>query len=391
MVHAQYTNVGGEESIFDSESALLEQHGHRVTRHTVENSTFFELTALRGAAKAIWNREEYWALRKLIQQVRPDVVHFHNTFPSISPAGYYAANAEGIPVVQSLHNFRSFCVNTFCYRDGAPCEDCLGKWVPWPGVVHSCHQRGRGVSTTVAAMTGVHRLARTWHRKVQVFINAATQFSRRKLVAGGIPARKIVTKPNFLHPDPGIRHGGGGYALFVGRLSPEKGISTLLDTWARLPPSLPLKILGNGPMANDVAQRTAKIPHVEYLGRRPLPEVVETMGQADALLFPSQWYEGMPRTIIESLAVGTPIIASNLGGMPEMVRDGETGLLFQPGNSEALADQVRQFMASDFDRSRFRENARRDFEAKYTAEQNVRQLEQIYQRARIDFGLEPVT
>jgi glycosyltransferase involved in cell wall biosynthesis len=390
MVHAQYTSIGGEESVFDSEANLLERNGHKVTRHIVQNSSFFDLSEFRGAAKTIWNQDEYRHLRQLIHSSEPDVVHFHNTFPSISPSGYFAAHTEGVPVVQSLHNFRTFCVNAICFRDNAPCEDCLTKKVPWPGVLHRCHPRGLGVSASVATMIGVHRVAKTWNRKVNVFINVATQFSRSKLIAGGIPENKIVSKPNFLDFDPGFRGGGGGFALFVGRLSAEKGITTLLEAWERVSPSIPLKILGRGPLETEVTQKAATLPNVDYIGHRPLSDVVETMGEAAVLLFPSQWYEGMPRTIIESLAVGTPIIASDLGGMPEMVRDGETGLLFPPGDSDALANRVHTFMATDFDHQKFRQNARHEFEMTYTAEQNLRQLEQIYQRARADFGLDPV-
>jgi glycosyltransferase involved in cell wall biosynthesis len=381
MVHAEYVNPGGEESIFDSEAALLERHGHRVTRHRVMNRTFLDMNSLRGAAKTIWNQEEYRQLRDLIQQVSPDIVHFHNTFPAISPSGYYAAKAEGLPVVQSLHNFRMFCLNTFCFRDGSPCEDCLGRRIPWPGVHHNCHPRGRGVSASVATMLTVHRLARTWHRMVDVFINAATQFSKQKLIAGGVPAGKIITKPNFLDPDPGMQQGGGGYALFVGRMSAEKGIDTLLKAWEQIPEDISLRIMGGGPMSENVVEGAREVPNVEYLGRRPLDEVVEQMGRADVLIFPSQWYEGMPRTIIESFAVGTPIIATEIGGLPEMIEHGHNGLTFPSGDSTALAERVRLFFSPEIDRDSMRQRARQTFEGRYTAEDNYRQLTTIYQRA----------
>lgn len=345
------------------------------------NSSLADLNPVTGAAKTIWNRSEQRRIRELVRETHPDVAHFHNTFPSISPAGYYAVKAEGVPVVQSLHNYRFFCINSFCFRDGAPCEDCRGKFFPYPGIVHSCHPRGRAVSTSVATMLSFHRMLRTWQRMVDVYINAATNFARDRLTEGGVPAEKIVTKPNFLDPDPGFREGGGGYALFVGRISPEKGIETLLRAWEHVPEHISLRILGDGPLAPAVQAAAESRPNIEWLGRRPLEDVIEAMGNAKALIFPSEWYEGMPRTIIESLAVGTPLIISDMGGLPEMVTHGCSGLIFPSGNVEALAERVTEFFSPATDHAAFRSGARQDFERRFTADENYRQLTAIYERA----------
>ena len=381
MVHARYTQTGGEESIFESEATLLEEHGHVVYRYSVLNSAFSDINPVVGAAKTVWNHREFRLIRTFIKEHQPNVVHFHNTFPAISPSGYYAAKAERVPIVQSLHNYRLFCVNAFCFRDGAPCIDCMNRFVSWPGIVHSCHPRGRAVSASVAALQSVHRLAGTWHRMVDVYIVAATQFATEILIASGIPSEKAITKPNFLDPDPGFHLGGGGYALFVGRISAEKGIETLLRAWEQLPDDIPLRIIGDGPLADLVRSADRERSNVEWLGRRPLSEVVHAMGNAEALVFPSQWFEGMPRTIIESFAVGTPVIASDVGGLPEMVTHGRTGLVFPSGDANVLASTMRDFFSPANNRAEFRGHAREAFEERYTAKVNYQQLIAAYEKA----------
>src|SRR5581483_9761958 len=194
------------------------------------------------AARTVWSRPAYRVLRELLRAHRPAVAHFHNTFPLISPAAYYACRAERVPVVQTLHNFRLLCPNALFFRDGRVCEDCLGKAVPWPGVAHKCYRGSRSASAAVCTMLTVHRALGTWHTAVDRFI-ALTDASRRKFVAGGLPADKIAVKANFVDPDPGPGTGAGGYGVFVGRLSAEKGVGTLLKAWQQLGRDVPLKIV----------------------------------------------------------------------------------------------------------------------------------------------------
>lgn len=248
LIHNYYQQPGGEDQVFASEAALLEAHSHCVVRYTVHNDRVAEMSPLPLVQATLWNKTVHRELRTLICKERPQVVHFHNTFPLISPAAYYAAKAEGVPVVQTLHNYRLLCPSQggILLRNGEVCEDCLGKFWPWPGIVHSCYRDSKAATTVHAIMLSLHRALQTWTTMVDVYI-ALTEFARQKFIQGGLPSEKIVVKPNFVYPDPSPGEGQGGYALFVGRLTPEKGIDTLLAAWERLHTKIPLKIVGMVP------------------------------------------------------------------------------------------------------------------------------------------------
>jgi glycosyltransferase involved in cell wall biosynthesis len=308
------------------------------------------------------------------------VAHFHNTFPLVSPAGYYAAKAEGVPVVQTLHNYRLLCPNALFFRDGRVCEDCMSKVIPWPGVVHKCYRGSRAASGLVTAMLTTHRVLRTWTEMVDAYV-ALTEFARRKFVEGGLPAEKMVVKPNFVYPDPGPGEGRGGYALFVGRLSPEKGVGTLLAAWERLDRPVPLKVVGDGPLREQVVEAPDRRPCVEYLGYRPAEEVHGLMKEASMLVCPSEWYETFGRVAAEAFATATPVIAADIGAIAELVEHGHTGLRFRPGDPEDLAAQVGWFLSHPEEHARMRREARAEFEAKYTAERNHQMMMEIYESA----------
>jgi glycosyltransferase involved in cell wall biosynthesis len=381
LIHNHYRQPGGEDTVFEAEKALLERHGHEVVTFVEDNARLEGGNPLKVAVNATWSREAQRNIRKLIEQTRPDVVHFHNTFLRISPAAYYVVKDLGLPVVQTLHNYRLICPGALLMRDGKVCEDCLRKIVPWPGVVHGCWRNSRSGTTVVAAMLTFHNILKTWENQVDVYI-ALTEFARKKFVQGGLPEEKIVVKPNFVHPDPGDGEHKGNFALFVGRLSAEKGIRTMLSAW-RLLKSVPLKIVGDGPLMSEVkAQIERERLAIEVLGRRPREEAFSLMRQASFLVFPSEWYEGFPMTIAEAFACGLAVLASRLGAMAELVEDGRTGLLFEPGNPEELAARVAWAWTHPEEMRRMGNAARQEFEEKYTAEKNYQMLMQIYERAR---------
>jgi glycosyltransferase involved in cell wall biosynthesis len=349
-------------------------------RYEVHNDQVKQVNRLTLAKDTVWNTSAYRELGALIRRERPHVVHFHNTLPLVSPAGYYAARAEGVPVIQTLHNYRLLCPVALFFRDGRVCEDCMGKAVPWPGVVHRCYRGSRTASGVIATMLTVHRALRTWTEMVDVYV-ALTEFARNKFIEGGLPAGKIVVKPNFVAPDPGRGQGGGGYALFVGRLAPEKGTGTMLAAWDRLGTRIPLKIVGDGPLRDQVVEAAARQSNVEWLGHRPVEDVQALMGKADMLIFPSQWYETFGRVAAEAFAAGTPVIAANIGAVAELVEHGRTGLKFRPGDPEDLVTQVEWALSHSTDLRSMREEVRAEFEAKYTAERNYRALMEIYEAA----------
>jgi glycosyltransferase involved in cell wall biosynthesis len=299
----------------------------------------------------------------------------------ISPAAYYAARAEGLTVVQSLRNYRLFCANAMLLRAGRVCETCLGKFAPWAGIVHGCYRQSRAGSAVVATMLGVHRAMKTWTRAVDLYFTV-TEFARKKFVEGGLPRERIAVKPNFVHPDPGPGTGRGRYAAFVGRLAPEKGLGTLLEAWPRLQGRLPLKIVGDGPLSEKVRAAAQRDPSIEWLGRRSPAELLSIVGEAVCLVVPSIWYETFGRVIAEAFAKGTPVVASQIGAMAELVNDGSTGVHFQAGNPHDLALKVRELLADPIRLARMRVAARRVYERTYTAEHNYRLLLSIYEQAQ---------
>lgn len=379
-VHNRYLTDGGEDESFKTEVRLLRDQGNLVEEYVEDNRRIDGLGAIRTAVRTIWSQETYQHVRRILRENRYDLVYVQNFFPLISPAVYYAARAEGVVVIQTLRNYRLMCVNSFFFRDGRVCEDCLGRSIPWPGLAHACYRDSRAGSAVVASMITSHRLLRTWVDKVDRYI-ALTEFSRQKFIEGGLPPEKIAVKPNFVYPDPGPGTGGGGYALYVGRLSQEKGISTLLSAWRKLDGRLPLKIVGDGPLNAYVEEAVRQMPGVTWVGRKPSSEVQILLSDATLLVFPSEWYENMPRVLIEAFASGTPVIASNLGAASVMVQHGRTGRHFRPADPEDLAAQVEWFLTHPHELAEMRQQARDEFVVRYAAEQNYRLFLEIYRAA----------
>jgi glycosyltransferase involved in cell wall biosynthesis len=376
-VHNSYQLPGGEDLVFAQEADLLRARGHEVVVYKASNDQVKGMNALVLLGKTIWNREIYDELRALMQREKPDIMHVHNTFPVISPAAYYAAEAEGVPVVQTLHNYRLLCPSATLFRDGHACEDCVGKEIPWPGVLHSCYRSSRMATAAGAAMLATHNFKKTWSKAVTAYI-ALTEFARDKFIQAGYPGEKILVKPNYLQADPGLGEGKGSYALFVGRLSPEKGISTLLEAWRQIGSELPLQIAGDGPLAPEVESATAEMEGVTWLKWLPRSEILQRMKDASVLILPSTWYEGFPMILAEAYAVGLPVIASDLGSMSSIVTHQRTGLHFEGGNAGKLAEAVRWWIGHPAETAHMRVHARLEYQAKYTADVNYAELMKIY-------------
>ena len=377
VVHNKYRERGGEDRVVELESALLARHGHTVVPYIADNR---DLDARSKAALpflTIWNRQTVSDVRQVIARERIDLVHVHNTLPLVSPSVYHAARAAGVPVVQTLHNFRLLCPNAACFRDGAPCVQCVGAALPLAGVAHGCYRQSRAAAAAVTAMLVVHRLAGTWRRAIDRFI-APSEFVRRLFVSGGLPAERISVKPHFVDPDRGIKPGQGGYVAFVGRLSDEKGIPTLLEAWSRLRVPVPLKIAGDGPLRPLVERAVRTRGDTEWLGRLERAEVERLIGDAAVLIVPSGFYETFGQVIAEAYAAGTPVIASAHGAAAELVFHGRTGLLFRPGDADDLTSCVERFMRDPSEHARMRAAARVEYETRYTADANYRALINIY-------------
>jgi glycosyltransferase involved in cell wall biosynthesis len=376
-IHNNYRLPGGEEQIFAAESALLEAHEHEVFRYTLNNQDISTVNPLQLAKNTIWNSNVYQDLRSLIRHKKPQIAHFHNTFPLISPAAYYAAKDEGVAVIQTLHNYRLLCPNALFFREGRVCEDCLGQVLPLPSIVHSCYRKNRRDTAMVAATTTFHTLRGTWTQAVDKFI-VISQFAKNKFIQGGLPANKLVLKPNFLQSTPAPGAGNGGYAVYVGRLAVEKGLGVLLEAWRQLDHRFPLKIIGDGPMADLVTTAVQEMPEIEWLGHIPSQEVYDIVGNAAFLVFPSEWFETFGQVAIEALAKGTPVVASCIGAIPEMVNV-NSGLLFRPSDPTDLATKIDFLLADPQRLAQLRLTARIEFESKYTADRNYQLLKAVYQ------------
>ena len=383
VAHNLYQQPGGEDIVAAQEINLLRSAGHEVVEYYRFNSDINSIgiaNKAKIATRTLWASQSTKDFRQLIAQKKPDIAHFHNTFPLISPSAYFSCQQAGIPVIQTLHNYRLLCPAAIFYRDGHVCEDCLGKLLPWPSVVHSCYRASRAQTAVATTMLTVHHWLKTWQKQVDVYISLS-EFARTKFIKGGLPAEKLVVRQNFVYPDPGLGDGQENYAVYVGRLSPEKGIETLLDAWERLNSRIPLKIAGDGPLGPTVAEAAQRSDNIQWLGRLEKPQVMALMKDATLLVLPSLLYENFPMVIAEAYAVGLPIVASNLGSMSSLVHHGVTGAHFRPGDSKDLAAQIEWILADSQRLALMRHKARAEFEAKYTAEQNYKTLMSIYQRA----------
>lgn len=384
MVHTFYREPGGEDIVYQSEAELLESRGHAVHREEFSNLSIPETPSLREsfglAIGAVWSREVHDRFTQVIREFKPDVAHFHNTFLQVPLSVYAHCRRQGVAVVQTLHNYRLLCPSATFYRDGGVCTDCLGRRFAYPGIVHACYRGSRGMSATIAVMHGAHRLKGTWTNDIDRFI-ALSPASRNIFIEGGLPQDRIAVKPNFLIGDPPTGDHAGGFAIFVGRLAQGKGVKTLIEAWRDVDPGFDLKIVGIGPLEEYVREIADAHESIEWLGWRPQDEVLELVGKASVLVFPSEWNETFGRTIAEAFARGTPVLASNLGAARQLVTDGVTGLQFEAGNACELADKANWLYRNPEKLRVMGEGARALYEREFTADRNYEQLIEIYDQA----------
>jgi glycosyltransferase involved in cell wall biosynthesis len=381
VVHNYYLQSGGEDTVFRLEADLLRQHGHTVIEYVDDNRRITNMSGASVAVNTIWSRSTYNNLSKLIATEKPDVVHFHNFFPLISPSAYYACQSAGVPVVQTIHNQRLICPAATFYRDGKLCLDCFSKTSPWPAIVHGCYHHSRVHSAVVAGMITFHRWMNTWSDSVNVYV-ASTEFYKDMFSRSGLPREKIIVKPHFVHagPEPGAAKRPGDYALYVGRLDPEKGVRTLLAAWADL--NIPIKIRGSGQLereAREFVERNA-LKSVEFVDRLSEADLSKLFQNARFLVLPSEgYYESFGLVAIEGYAHAVPVLASRIGVMTEIIEDGVTGLHFNPGDAEDLAAKAQWLWDRPDEAHRLGRQARTRYEQNYTPERNYHMLMSIYQ------------
>ncbi len=382
LAHNYYLQRGGEDVVFEGERDLLRENGHTTVEFIQHNSVISERNRSVTALSAVWSPRAKRELSRVLRSNACDVAHFHNTFPLFSPSVYSACNDAGVPVVQTLHNYRWLCPAATLYRDGGVCEKCLGTTLTYPSVVYGCYHQSRAQSLVVAGMVSWHRLARTLQHRVTRFI-APTDFLKKKFIENGFPEEKLVVKPHSIRKDPGERTGEGDYVLFLGRLSEEKGIKTLLQCWNSLDGRIPLRIAGDGPLAGEVEAYIGTHPGqpVFHLGFRPPEEAILLLKKARFLIFPSGCYEVFGNVLVEAMACGVPLIVPSHGASKEMVHDGIHGVHFEPGNATDLAEKVRWGYEHQAEMRQMGRNCRKEYERRYTARKNYRSLLEIYREA----------
>ena len=376
IVHSRYLSgaASGENRVVEDEARLLKQAGHDVWVYAPEPRGSGLIGQLRAGTSAVWSGRATHTIDRWVRELDVELVHAHNLFPTLSPAALRAAASAGAAVVVTLHNFRLMCLPANLLRDGRPCEDCVGNF-PWPGVVHRCYRGSALGSAVLAGSLGLHRGVGTFDHVTRYL--AVSEFVRDKHVQAGLPADRVGVKANFTWPAD-RRSGPGDHFLFLGRLAHEKGVDTLMDAWRLLGASArPLVIVGDGPAGDEL--RADPPPGVEFRGQVSADDVPGLLAHARALLVPSRWYEAAPRSIIEAYAVGVPVLASDLGALPEAIVDGVTGRPVIVNDPHAWAEAVGEL--DDATSTRLGAGAFRVWEDRYSPERGLAGLEAAYRDA----------
>lgn len=385
FIHTRYLqSAGGEDTTVDAESNLMRSKGHDVRVHIFDNAGMQNgfTGKLKAGVSGIYNSHSAKEVEKIVEEFAPDVVHVHNLFFAASPSVLIAVHKKKIPIVATIQNYRLICANALLLRDNKVCELCVSHDFPWYGVKYKCYHNSAVQSTAVGLIAAIHKWRGTWKNAVDTYITPST-FSKEKLVHSslGVPADKIEVKRNFI-ADPGNAETASRnkYFLFVGRLAAEKGVQVLLEAWQGLP-NEQLIIAGDGPEKNELVSKYGELKNVQFTGHQSKEEVLNLMKKCKALLFPSIWYEGLPLTIVEAFATGTPVIGSSIGAVGEMIKDRYNGLLFEAGNSKSLKHSIELFNKLIVEGSyTMYENARESYIQHYHPEKCYLESMRIYEK-----------
>lgn len=382
IIHNRWLEKGGEDEVVNAEAKLLKESGHQVILYVRSNSEIENFSIpkkLRFLIKdIIWSREVYEDIKALIRREKPDIAHLHNIFVLISASVYSALNEERVPSVQTLHNFRFFCLNGAFYRKGNLCESCItGNFIP--AVVNKCWRNSYLGSYFFARALRSHFKKNTFKAKIDAYITLS-KFSKNMFIKAGLPEDKIFIKPNFSDVSKKRSNKPEDFILFVGRLIDYKGIEVLTEVFNRLP-GYKLKIIGDGPLYSQLKRQVRKAANIELLGRLPHNVTIEYIRKARLMIFPTQCYESMPRVVIESFACGVPVLASNVGGaIKELIEENVTGLLIADNNINELEAKIKYLMTNRELLESMGENCRRFYEEKFTSKKNYAMLIDIYNK-----------
>jgi len=387
QVHNRYySGLGGEDSVVALELEMLRKRGHEVEQLLVSTSDLKDahpFKILNAALSTPWSVSSYRMVQRAIARFRPDVVHFHNTFPLLSPSVHWAAHEARTAVVQTLHNYRMVCASGSLLLGDEPCEECFGK-IAVPALRHKCYKDSFLATFPVVAMQAVHRFLGTAHKKVDAFI-ALTEFAKAKMVQAGLPPERIFVKPNFAVDQAHTKRESNNIRqfAFLGKIFRYKGLDLLLEAWERLDdPNAKLVIAGEGPAKAELEHRFPGSDRVAWLGWQDQTRAAEIVDQSHFLVLPSRALEGFPMVLVEALSAGTPSIVPRHGAFPQLVSDGRDGILFEPRDVDSLTSALtRSLQLSRPEWLEMSERCIRKYREFYTEEANYRVLLEIYERA----------
>ncbi|MFI0512091.1 glycosyltransferase [Streptomyces sp. WSLK1-5] len=367
VVHNRYGSAqpSGENKVVDQEVDLLREGGHRVGTFERRSDDIGAMSLLAKVAVPLrvpWNPAVRTELATRLRAERPDVVHVHNVFPLLSPAVLAACADAGVPAVATLHNYTQVCPPGTLQRDGRPCTECVGS-TPLPAVRHGCYRGSRLATVPLAVSLSANR-RRWWSGVERFFCISAAQ--RDVLVRAGMPAERLAVKHNFV-PDPDARRTDAGeHVLYLGRLAEAKGVRLLMAAWDEIAASggvgVPLVIAGTGPLEAEVTAWAAGRDDVRYVGLYDTAECRKAIARSVAVVAPSTWLEAFGLVVVEAMAAGVPVVAAGHGAFVELVEDGVTGLLHEPGDSASLASRIRRIAGEPSGNREMGEAARRLYE-----------------------------
>ncbi len=373
IIHCAYQFKGGECNVVMEESTLLKEAGNRVRVLQFDNQQYQYLKLLQMP----FNITSYIKTLKVLMAFRPDVVHIHNIHFGGSPSILYAVKKMNIPMVMTLHNFRLLCPSGKLFNNGKIFLDSLSQDFSWNAVKKGVYKKSRLLTFWLAFSTYLHKKIKTWQLPDQYIVlseHAKELFLQSPLQ---LNSSQLTVKQNFGYEPPFSPLPRQEHYLFIGRLSKEKGIEILLEAFSKL--EYTLKIAGDGPYTKQLKDYCENHPNIEYLGALKKDKIYRELQECSALIFPSIWYEGMPLTIIEAFACGTPVIATNLGVMKNMVQHEHNGFLFEAGSIKDCVLQLHKWFYMDqAEKNIYYRNCRKTFTQQYTAEKNITRLMEIY-------------
>jgi glycosyltransferase involved in cell wall biosynthesis len=377
-LHSFYRRKGGEDISFVTEVELLGDRGHTVVVHTVKSGDLAEIRAVSRAARAVWNRAEYANVIEAIKRTRPHVAYLNNIFPGLSASVVDACREEGVPIVYAVRNYRLACISGNLYRAGHDCTSCLDRTSPLGGVLRGCYLGSRGHSAIAAGSLLMNRLA-IWRHPV-IHFAAVSRHVADFVAALGVPRSHIWVKPNTVSPVPVVDLDPGTGLIFVGRLEPEKGVEQLVQAFHRVArPHDQMSVIGDGALARRL--RAKAHPQISFFAEVDHRVVLSKISKARVCAVPSLWHEPFGRVAVESLACGTPVLAANRGGLGDVIEDGITGLLVEPGRAGELSAALDVMLHDDSWSRDARAAARKRFDGRFAPAAVGAVLENILEHA----------